>query len=161
MSAESEAEAWPDLAGRLTGDRHRLACRVYYEDTDFTGLVYHASFVRFLERGRTDFLRRRGIAHADLAAGVHGARLAFAVHEMQLTFHAPARIDAVLEIETRIVELRGARIVLAQAIWHGDLRLVDARVSVIVISSNDARPRRLPMALRAKLADRTPPLTRR
>ncbi len=68
------SEPWPDLAGRLTDDGHVLPVRVYFEDTDFSGWVYHASYLRFMERGRSDFLRLKGIGHDALDKGEHGAR---------------------------------------------------------------------------------------
>ena len=104
----------PPLAGWLTADGHVLPVRVYYEDTDFSGAVYHGSLVRFLERGRSDFLRIRGVSHAPLSAkGLH-----FAVSEMTLSFHRAARIDDIVEVTTKVAKLSGARVVLAQAIQH-------------------------------------------
>ena len=84
---------WPDLAGRLDDGVHVLPVRVYYEDTDFTGIVYHGAFVRFFERGRSDFLRLAGIHHAQLKAGETGQSLAFAVRTMNMDFRKPATID--------------------------------------------------------------------
>lgn len=143
--------SWPDLSGRLTNGGHVLAVRVYYEDTDFTGVVYHAAYLRFAERGRSDFLRLLGIRHAELDAGRDGERLAFAVRHMELDFHAPARIDDLLEVETRLVEARGARLVLDQTVRRGVTRLFRARVTIAVISA-DGRPRRLPQDLAGLLA---------
>lgn len=156
MTTTSEGNAsgrgdWPDIAGRLDAGRHVLALRVYYEDTDFTGIVYHAAYLKFAERGRSDFLRLCGIHHSELAAGAHGEKLAFAVRHMEIDFLAPARIDDLLEVETRLGEARGARIVLDQQVRRGDTALFTARVTVAVISP-EGRPRRLPAALVARLA---------
>lgn len=141
---------WPDISGRLEAGRHVLALRVYYEDTDFTGLVYHAAYLKFAERGRSDFLRLCGIHHRALQEGEHGDPLAFAVRRMEIDFLAPARIDDLLEVVTRLEEARGARIVLAQEVRRGGAALFTARVTVVVISP-DGRPRRLPEALAARL----------
>ncbi|MAA98792.1 MAG: tol-pal system-associated acyl-CoA thioesterase [Stappia sp.] len=148
----SRGEAdWPDLAGRLTDDGHVLPVRIYYEDTDFSGVVYHAAYLKFAERGRSDFLRLCGIHHAALEAGEHGESLAFAVRHMELDFHAPARIDDLLEVETRLREARGARLVLDQSIRRGGTLLFHASVTVVVISAQ-GRPRRLPAGLAERLA---------
>src|SRR6478752_6008873 len=89
------------LSGELTATGHRLAARVYYADTDFSGVVYHARYLEFLERGRSDFLRMAGVHHTELADGKHGERIAWVVRRMEITFHAPARIDDILTIDTR------------------------------------------------------------
>lgn len=142
--------AWPDLAGRLADGRHVLPVRVYYEDTDFSGVVYHASHLRFFERGRTDFLRLIGIGHAALAAGGPGEALAFAVRTIEVDYRAAARIDDVLEVETRLVEVGGARIVLDQALTREGTVVARARVTVAVVSK-DGRARRLPEGMRRTL----------
>lgn len=134
---------WPDLAGRLHGSRHRLAARVYFEDTDFSGVVYHANYLRYFERGRSDFLRLCGVHHNQLADGSYGTPLAFAVRAMNLEFKAPARIDDVLEVETRLTRLTAARLVLDQVVLRDEQILVRAEVEAVVISP-DGRPRRLP-----------------
>ena len=146
-----ERRDWPDLAGRLTGDGHELPVRVYYEDTDFSGLVYHAAYLRFMERGRSDFLRMRGIHHRHRADGAFGESLAFVARHMEITFLRPARIDMVLLVETRMREISGARTVLDQRIRAGDELLVEAGVTIALIN-RDGRPRRLPAAIRQALA---------
>ncbi|WP_067218743.1 tol-pal system-associated acyl-CoA thioesterase [Stappia indica] len=151
MTTREDAPRWPDLAGRLEAGRHVLPVRVYYEDTDFTGVVYHAAYLKFAERGRSDFLRLCGIHHNELASGAHGEPLAFAVRHMEIDFHAPARIDDLLEVATHLREARGARIVLAQEVRREGVLLFAAAVTVAVISP-EGRPRRLPEALAARLA---------
>ncbi len=143
---------WPDLAGRLTGEGHVLPVRVYYEDTDFSGVVYHAAYLKFMERGRSDFLRLCGIHHRQMDAGQYGEPLAFAARHMELDFLKPARIDDLLEIVTRVEEAKGARIVLSQAVRCGEANLVTARVTIAVIS-REGRPRRLPASLCERLRD--------
>jgi acyl-CoA thioester hydrolase len=149
---------WPDLSGRLEGDRHILPVRIYFEDTDFSGVVYHGSYVRFMERGRTDFLRLTGVGHDALARGEHGEEvagegLAFTVRRMGIEFLKPARIDDVVEIVTSVKELGGARIVLSQIVRRGAETLATAEVTVALINMQ-GQPRRLPDRLRDSL---TPP----
>lgn len=149
-SPPPSAAPWPDLAGRLVDGGHVLPVRVYYEDTDFSGVVYHASYLRFFERGRTDFLRLLGVGHAAMAAGAFGAARAFAVRSMSLDFRRPATIDDVLVVTTRRGDLSGARIVLDQTIARDGDTLVTASVTVAVIDG-EGRPCRLPAAIRARL----------
>jgi acyl-CoA thioester hydrolase len=137
------------LSGQLTPEGHRLPVRVYFEDTDFSGRVYHARYLHFLERGRSDFLRLLGIHHNELAA----LGLAFAVRRMALEFLAPAAIDDVLLVETLPGSLSGARIRLAQSIRCNDRLVVAAKVEVALIGP-DGRPRRLSPAIRDALLAR-------
>jgi len=147
---------WPDLAGRLENSTHILPVRVYYEDTDFTGIVYHGSYVRFFERGRSDMLRMIGIHHAELQeGGADGRSLAFAVRGMTLDFARPATIDDVLTVRTQLLSARGAKIELQQEIWREDEKLVSANVTVAVITS-EGRPTRLTERMRESLGKITP-----
>ncbi len=146
---------WPDLAGRLEAGGHVLPVRVYYEDTDFTGIVYHGAYVRFFERARSDFLRLIGIHHKEMASGSHGAVLAFAVRSMTLDFQKPARIDDVLEVRTSLADCKGARIRLDQLIYRDEELLVSAAVTVAVITM-EGRPARLPKTLAEKLLEHSP-----
>ncbi|MBP0614219.1 tol-pal system-associated acyl-CoA thioesterase [Jiella mangrovi] len=131
------------LAGRLTEEGHRLEVRVYFEDTDFSGVVYHARYLHFLERGRSDFLRLKGIGHRELMSGAFGAPMAFAVRRMELDFLRPARIDDVLTVTTTTRQLGGARILLDQRISRGEELLIEAKVKVAVISP-EGKPMRMP-----------------
>ncbi len=140
----------PAHAGRLVPGGHRLEVRVYFEDTDFSGVVYHARYLHFLERGRTDYLRWHGIGHRELMDGRFGDPMAFAVRHMEIDFLRPARIDDILTVETRTALLGGARVVLEQTIACGDQCLVKARVKVAVIAP-DGRPRRMPAAVAQRL----------
>ena len=148
---------WPDLAGRLvTGSdgvrRHILPVRVYFEDTDFSGLVYHASYVRWCERGRSDYLRLIGNEHRALIEGDAGAEpAAFVVRRMRLEFLKPARIDDVLEIETRVVQGKGATLNLAQRVLREGAVLFEAEVLVVLVSLS-GKPQRISQRLRAGLA---------
>ena len=121
------------LAGRIDGETHLLPVRVYYEYTDFSGVVYHASYLRFMERGRTDFLRLLGVAQGDLfetAKQEAGAGFFFVVRSMGIEFLRPARIDDVLTVETRTEVVKGATLNLAQRVLRGEEVLVEASVRV-------------------------------
>ncbi len=131
----------------MTGVRHALAVRVYYEDTDFSGVVYHASYLRFLERGRTELLRGLGIDQSALqAAG--GA--AFAVRHMTLDFLGAARMDDLLRVDTAVAALGGASVTMRQAVMRGETALMGAAVRIALVRAG--RPVRLPADLRERLA---------
>ena len=131
------------LAGELTDFGHRLVQRVYYEDTDFTGVVYHARYLHFFERGRTDYLRMTGVHHAELDDGAHGEKLAWIVRRMEIDYVSPARIDDILTIETRTDSITGARVVMKQTIYRDGTALAHARVEAAIINA-EGKPRRFP-----------------
>lgn len=146
------APLWPDLAGRLVegdgGRGHILPIRVYFEDTDFSGLVYHASYVRWCERGRSDFLRLLGNDHRGLIDGSTGHEpAAFVVRRMALEFMKPARIDEILTVETRVKETGAAHLVLDQRVLREGVLLFSAEVMVVLVSVS-GKPLRLSRALR-------------
>jgi len=120
---------------------HRIQVRVYYEDTDFSGAVYHAAYLHFFERGRTEFLRAQGIHHSELAS----EGIAFAVRSMEIDFPRAAHIDDLLVVDTAVVEVSGARLTLDQSIERGD-ELV-ARAKVVVVAIKDGKATRLPKAV--------------
>jgi acyl-CoA thioester hydrolase len=153
------AQPWPDLAGRLIEDaggrRHVLPVRVYFEDTDFSGLVYHASYVRWCERGRSDFLRLLGNDHKGLIEGAAGREpAAFVVRRMRLEFLKPARIDEVLEVETHVKETGAAQLILAQRIVRAGIAVFEAEVTVVLVSVS-GKPMRIGRTLRQAMSDRT------
>ena len=139
------------LDGEIRDGRHLQPVRVYYEDTDFSGVVYHASYLRFMERGRTNYLRLLGAGQRALfeAAAKEAPGFAFVVRSMQIDFRKPARMDDVLEIMTVPLEVKGASIVLYQRATRDDELLVEATVQVAFVSDGRARP--IPKALRAAL----------
>ena len=144
---------WPDLAGRIVDDehgrRHVLPVRVYFEDTDFSGLVYHASYVRWCERGRSDFLRLLGNDHRALIDGESGREpAAFVVRRMTLEYLKPARIDEVLQVETHLKELGAASLTLSQVITRDGAMLFEAEVMVVLVSVS-GKPLRISQAVRA------------
>jgi acyl-CoA thioester hydrolase len=118
-----------------------IAVRVYYEDTDFSGVVYHARHLQFFERGRTEALRSCGISHSDLLA--RAEPLAFAVRRMTIEWIAPARIDDVLTVATTFVEVKGARMAISQTIRRGETPVASAEVEAACMNL-EGRPRRLP-----------------
>jgi len=145
---ESSILRQPSLGGRLGDGRHRLPIRVYYEDTDFSGVVYHASYLRFMERGRTEFLRAMGLNQRELL--VAGAdSLGFVVRRMTIDFMKPARMDDVITIETTPGAVGGAAITLLQRVLLEDAVLVEAEVKVAAVANG--RARRLPADIRAAL----------
>jgi acyl-CoA thioester hydrolase len=142
-------------AGRFEGKTHVLPVRVYYEDTDFSGIVYHASYLRFMERGRTDFLRLAGLAQGTLWDGADPC--AFVVHKMSLDFLKPARVDDALIVQTRFFAKGHVRLIAEQEILRGAETLLRARVEVVTIDAK-GRPRRPPEPIRAVLAPLVEPL---
>lgn len=126
---------------------HRLPIRVYYEDTDFSGVVYHASYLRFMERGRTELIRSLGILQRDLADG--GVPLAFAVRRMTIDFLKAATMDDELVVETRPLAMRGATMDLAQRVLRSEEVLVEATVRIACVGGG--RARRIPDRLRLAL----------
>jgi acyl-CoA thioester hydrolase len=131
------------LTGELTPSGHRIKARVYFADTDFSGVVYHARYLEFLERGRSDYLRLSGIHHTELADGKHGERIVWVVRRMEIDFRSPARIDDILTIETRTERISGARIFMAQQVKRDEEVLIDARVEAAIIGET-GRPKRFP-----------------
>ncbi len=126
---------------------HRLDVRVYYEDTDFSGNVYHAAYLHFFERGRTEFLRDLGVHHSELVQ----EGLAFAVRRMEITFRAAAHIDDLLTVETRVKLATGARLVLTQSILRAGEVITEAEVEVVAIRLGGGATR-LPAELRRRVA---------
>ncbi len=124
---------------------NRFNVRVYYEDTDFSGNVYHAAYLKFCERARTEFLRERGLHHSVLVED----GLVFVVRHMDISFERPAHIDDELVVETSVLDARGARLVLDQNVLRGDELLLTAKVTVALVGPG-GRPVRMPAELRQK-----------
>jgi acyl-CoA thioester hydrolase len=140
------------LDGAIRDGLHHMQVRVYYEDTDFSGIVYHANYLRFMERGRTNYLRLLGAAQSALftEAEAEAPGFAFVVRAMQLDFLKPAKMDDVLDIVTRAIEVRGASITMHQEVRRGDQRLIEAKVKVAFVAGGRARP--IPKPLRIAMA---------
>lgn len=137
------------ISGQFVGGVHHLPVRIYYEDTDFSGVVYHGAYLKFMERGRTEFLRLSGVGHADLLRSAPPT--AFAVRRMQIEFERAAKIDDALVVQTRFTRAHGARIEATQSVWRGDETLIRAVVEVACIGL-DGRPKRLPSTLLTLIA---------
>jgi acyl-CoA thioester hydrolase len=141
---------WPDLAGRIEGNRHILPVRVYFEDTDFTGLVYHANFLKFAERGRSDFIRNLGIDHRSLENPVEGDPAVFVVRRIEVDYLNPAHIDEVLEVVTHCADIGGATLILSQEVRRDGVVLARLKVSVVLVSKA-GKPQRLGRLVRDAL----------
>jgi acyl-CoA thioester hydrolase len=128
-------------SGVFEGREHVLAVRVYYEDTDFTGLVYHANYVRYFERGRSDYLRLAGVSHSDLLARPDPC--AFVVTRLAIDFRSAARIDDALKVHTTYDAVKGPRLSIAQRITRGPDLIAKAQVEAACITPA-GRPRRPP-----------------
>jgi acyl-CoA thioester hydrolase len=145
------------IDGEIRDGRHHMQVRVYYEDTDFSKLVYHANYLRFMERGRTNYLRLLGTDHRALFEETQNEApgFAFVVRSMTIDFFKPAHMDDVLDIVTTPIEVKGASIVLLQYCRRDDDLLVEARVRVAFVAGGKAQ--RIPKPLRIAMeSDRMP-----
>ena len=140
------------LDGEIRNGLHHQQVRVYYEDTDFSGIVYHASYLRFMERGRTNYLRLIGADHRAMfeAAEKEAPGFSFVVRHMGIDFRKPAFMDDVLDIVTTPAEVKGASVTLNQKVMRGDDLIVEADVQVAFVSGGRARP--IPKPLRIAMA---------
>ncbi|GGY44935.1 YbgC/FadM family acyl-CoA thioesterase [Parvularcula lutaonensis] len=129
---------------------HRIDFRIYFEDTDITGIVYHANYVKYFERGRSESLREN---FSDLSKLMEGDDpCTFAVSQLNIRYRLPAKLDDVITVETDLVAAKGAKMVFEQKIWRGEELLADGQVVVAVITL-DGRPRRMPEALAKRMAE--------
>ena len=135
------------LSGQIENGTHRLPIRVYYEDTDASGIVYYANYLKYAERARTEMLRLSGINQSEMAKR-YG--MTFAVRDCAIDFRAPARLDDLLEVRSRFTELAGATVSGVQAIWRDAEELVRLDVRVACLR-DDGRPTRIPASLRQAL----------
>jgi acyl-CoA thioester hydrolase len=140
------------LDGAIRDGKHHQQVRVYYEDTDFSGIVYHASYLRFMERGRTNYLRLIGADHRALFEQTEkeAPGFAFVVRHMDIHFNKPAFMDDVLDIVTTPKEVKGASVMLNQKVMRGDDLIVEADVQVAFVSSGRARPIPKPLRIAMK-----------
>ena len=128
----------------MMSDPHRFPVRVYYEDTDAGGIVYHASYLKFAERARTEWLRTLGFNHKQLK---QENGIIFAVHTLEVTFHQPAYLDDELIVETRLARLGGARMELEQSVKCGEDRIAELHVNIACLQDS-GRAGRIPDVLR-------------
>ena len=141
-------------SGRLQGAAHLFPVRVYYEDTDLSGIVYHANYLKFMERARSDLLALLGI---DQRAAIEAGEGAYAVADVTLAFRSPARLDDALLVETQVLDLRAASVRLQQRIRRDDTVLSDATIRVGFLAPS-GRPRPQPARWRTvfkSFADQT------
>jgi acyl-CoA thioester hydrolase len=140
------------LDGEIRDGRHIQPVRVYYEDTDFSGIVYHANYLRFMERGRTNYLRLIGADHRKLFEETEkeAPGFAFVVRSMTLDFYKPAVMDDILHIVTEPSEVKGASVTLHQRVMRGDDLLVEAHVRVAFVSNGRAKPIPKPLRIAMK-----------
>lgn len=140
----------PEIAfsGWFEGTTHILPVRIYYEDTDTSGIVYHANYLRYCERGRSDFLRMAGVRHLVMLEGE--TKLVWTLRRIALDYLRPARVDDLLHVRTRFTTLAGARMDGAQEVVKGDTLLATAKVEAAVITL-DGRPRRVPKDIVEKM----------
>jgi acyl-CoA thioester hydrolase len=151
----SDARGSNSLDGEIRDGKHHQPVRVYYEDTDFSGVVYHASYLRFMERGRTNYLRLIGANHRALfeQAQAEAPGFVFVVRHMSIDFNKPAHMDDRLDVVTTPEDVRGASVMLHQRVMRGEDLLVEAQVQVAFVSAGRARP--IPKPLRTAMqADR-------
>ena len=146
-----EMTANPALDGEIRDGRHTQVVRVYYEDTDFTGIVYHANYLRYMERGRTNYLRLIGADHRALfeQAAAEAPGFAFVVRAMTIDFLKPARMDDILTVISEPNEVKGASATIRQRVMRGDELLVQSDVRVAFISGGRAKP--IPKPLRVAM----------
>lgn len=137
------------LDGTIRDGRHHMQVRVYYEDTDFSGFVYHASYLRFFERGRSEALRFIGVSHRELLAWESPA--AMVVRHMDIDFLKPAVVEDDLVVRSVFESAKGARMRIHQSLERGGETIATAKVEAVLISL-DGRPRRIPPELAAKIA---------
>lgn len=134
--------------GTIHGARHYYAVRVYYEDTDLSGITYHANYLRWFERARSDLLRMLEI---DQRAAIEAGEGAYAVSEIDLKYHRPARLDDDVVIETRCTDMGAASCRMHQRAFRGEQLLTEARLRVGFVSP-EGRPIRQPAAWRTAFA---------
>ena len=135
--------------GRFEGGTHILPIRIYYEDTDLSGVVYHANYLRFMERGRSEFFRCAGITKLAMLDGDEPS--AWTLRRISIEFSRPARLDDLIVVHTRATALSGARMNADQKIFCGGRLLVQGTVEACIMTL-DGKPRRIPPGVREKLS---------
>jgi acyl-CoA thioester hydrolase len=135
--------------GRFDGETHILPLRVYYEDTDVSGIVYHANYLRFMERGRSEFLRLAGIHHMVMLA--NDEPIAWTIRRIEVDYAKPARLDDDIEVHTRYLAITGARMTASQWVKRAGTDLVTAKLEAAIITMT-GKPRRIPVDVKVKLA---------
>ncbi|HXG79985.1 MAG TPA: YbgC/FadM family acyl-CoA thioesterase [Methyloceanibacter sp.] len=138
----ADQKKWPDLAGRIEGNTHILPVRIYFEDTDCGGVVYHANFLKFCERARSDFIRLLGIDANGLANPQNGEPSIFVVRHVEIDYFKPGRMDDLLEVVTTCAEIGSASLKLRQDVMRDSVKIVSALVTVVLVGRS-GKPQRL------------------
>jgi acyl-CoA thioester hydrolase len=146
----TKRRSWPDIAGRIDGNTHVLPVRVYFEDTDCGVVVYHANFLKFCERGRSDFIRLLGIDAKGLANPEQGEPSIFVVRHIEIDYFKPGRMDDLLEVVTTCAEIGSASLKLRQDVMREGVKIVSALVTVVLVGSS-GKPQRLGALVRQAL----------
>ncbi len=128
----------------MTDQTHSLPVRVYYEDTDAAGIVYHASYIRYAERGRTEMMRDAGFSHAEI---FNATGTGFAVVALAINYKSPAKLDDLLVVKSRVTRMGGASMEIQQDVYRDDMLLVDMKVTLVCIDKA-FKAVRLPQAVR-------------
>jgi acyl-CoA thioester hydrolase len=128
--------------GRYVGREHRFPVRIYFEDTDLSGVVYHANYLRYMERARSDMIRLLGVDQRSVFEAGEGA---YAVSRLTMRYAAPARLDDALVVVSRLIRLRAASVDIQQRVMRSDMVLTDAEVEAVFVAPS-GRPRRQPAA---------------
>ena len=136
-------------SGWVAGRAHFFPIRVYFEDTDAGGVVYHATYLRYAERARTEFLRAIGVPHQEL---MECCGLVFVVRSASVEYHRPARLDDSLLVVSRVAELGGASVMLDQRVQAGDITLAGMRIGLVATDLSAGRARRIPVRWREAFA---------
>jgi acyl-CoA thioester hydrolase len=137
------------INGQFRGRIHVLPVRVYYEDTDLSGIVYHANYLRYMERGRMEFFRSAGVA--EFAHMKEEEPTAWTLRKVEIEYFRPARLNDLLEVHTKLTELTGVRMGAEQQVFCRGEQLTQARVEACVITLT-GKPRRIPKTTYEKLA---------
>jgi acyl-CoA thioester hydrolase len=135
--------------GIFTGALHLFPVRIYYEDTDISGLVYHANYLRYMERARSDWIGQLGMDQR--GALENAARSFFVVRGLAIDYLKPAQLDDALVIQSSLTALGGASMTLQQSIWRAETQLIDATVRIAFVGG-DGKPKRLPKPLREAMS---------
>lgn len=137
-----------DLSGIIKQKTHFFQIRVFYEDTDFTGIVYHANYLKFAERGRTNFLRLLGISHSELINSNEPKH--FVVYKMNSKFLGTSTIDDILEVKSIFIGIKGVRLKIDQDIYKGEKKVFSTNVEFALLDKN-AKPMKFPDDMKLKI----------
>ncbi len=139
-------------SGIITGGIHILPLRIYYEDTDAAGIVYHANYLKFMERGRSDMLRKLGIDQAEMLKFIEPDDIRFVVIRTEVDYIKPARLDDEVTVHSKVARLGRASLVMDQEIHRSDEILARGRVRVAALNE-EGNPARLPKKITGKLSE--------